>query len=78
MIRRRDSAPVIDLWRDIIDNPEESGGQGTADLWQAQLGREREYLRFHVRRKFNETHKPEILLSTCWRDCVKAAIRYNG
>ena len=68
-------APVIDLWRDIIDNPE---GLATKyrKLWQAQLGREREYYD-SVRRKFNETHKPEYFLYLLAR-CVKAAIRYNG
>ncbi|NLF08633.1 MAG: DNA adenine methylase [Pirellulaceae bacterium] len=68
-------APVIDLWRDIIEKPE-----GLAEkyrkLWQAQLGCEREYYD-SVRRKFNETHKPEYLLYLLAR-CVKAAIRYNG
>ncbi len=68
-------APVIDLWRDIIDNPE---GLATKyrKLWQAQLGREREYYDC-VRKKFNETHKPEFFLYLLAR-CVKAAIRYNG
>ena len=45
-------------------------------LWQAQLGREREYYD-SVRKKFNETHKPEYFLYLLAR-CVKAAIRYNG
>ncbi|MCX7425552.1 MAG: DNA adenine methylase [Planctomycetia bacterium] len=67
--------PVIDLWRDIIEKPE---GLATKyrTLWQAQLGREREYYD-SVRRKFNETHKPEYFLYLLAR-CVKAAIRYNG
>ena len=68
-------APVIDLWRDIIDNPERLATKYRR-LWQAQLGREREYYD-SIRRKFNETHKPEYFLYLLAR-CVKAAIRYNG
>ena len=45
-------------------------------LWRAQLGHEREYYDV-VRKKFNETHKPEHFLYLLAR-CVKAAIRYNG
>jgi DNA adenine methylase len=67
--------PVIDLWRDIIDNPEGLASK-YRKLWQAQLGREREYYD-SIRKKFNETHKPEYFLYLLAR-CVKAAIRYNG
>jgi len=66
--------PIIDLWREIIDHPEELAAKYRR-LWQAQLGREREYYDF-VRKNFNETHKPELFLYLLAR-CVKAAIRYN-
>jgi DNA adenine methylase len=68
-------APVMELWREIIDAPEKLAVK-YRKLWQAQLGREREYYD-SVRRKFNETHKPEYFLYLLAR-CVKAAIRYNG
>jgi DNA adenine methylase len=66
---------VIDLWREIIDDPEALAAKYRR-LWQQQLGREREYYDT-VREKFNETHKPEYFLYLLAR-CVKAAIRYNG
>jgi DNA adenine methylase len=68
-------APVVDLWREIIDDPEGLAAKYRR-LWQAQLGREREYYD-SVRRKFNETHRPDCFLYLLAR-CVKAAIRYNG
>jgi DNA adenine methylase len=68
-------SPVIDLWREIIERPEELAAKYRR-LWQAQLGQEREYYDI-VRKKFNQTHKPECFLYLLAR-CVKAAIRYNG
>lgn len=67
-------SPVIDLWREIVQRPEELSAAYNG-LWQAQLGGEREYYDV-VRRKFNENHKPEYFLYLLAR-CVKAAIRYN-
>ncbi|MBN2217885.1 MAG: DNA adenine methylase [Pirellulales bacterium] len=67
--------PLIDLWRNIINYPEQIAA-GYQKLWKAQIGREREYYDF-VRDKFNATHKPEYFLYLLAR-CVKAAIRYNG
>ena len=68
-------APMMDLWREIIDHPEELAAK-YRQLWLAQLGRERGYYDV-VRKKFNETHKAEYFLYLLAR-CVKAAIRYNG
>ncbi len=68
-------APLIDLWREIINRPEELATKYRR-LWRAQLGREREYFD-HVRTKFNETHEPGFFLYLLAR-CVKAAIRYNA
>jgi DNA adenine methylase len=68
-------APIIDLWKEIVERPEELA-IAYKRLWQAQLGQEREYYD-HVRRKFNKTHKPEYFLYLLAR-CVKAAIRYNA
>jgi len=67
--------PMIDLWRAIIDHPEDLSKK-YRKLWLAQLGDEREYYDF-VRKRFNETHKAEYFLYLLAR-CVKAAIRYNG
>jgi len=67
--------PIIDLWREIIDRPEELAAKYRR-IWQAQLGQERAYYDI-VRKKFNETRKPEYFLYLLAR-CVKAAIRYNG
>jgi len=68
-------APVIDLWRAILYDPEGLATQ-YRKLWNAQIGNEREYYD-SVRVRFNETHKPEYFLYLLAR-CVKAAIRYNG
>jgi DNA adenine methylase len=68
-------APLVDLWREIVDRPEELAGKYSR-LWRAQLGQERDYYDF-VRDKFNKTHMPEFFLYLLAR-CVKAAIRYNG
>jgi DNA adenine methylase len=68
-------APLVDLWREIIDCPEQLADKYSR-LWRAQLGRERDYYDT-VRDKFNATHKPEFFLYLLAR-CVKAAIRYNG
>jgi DNA adenine methylase len=68
-------APLVDLWREIVDRPEELAGKYSR-LWRAQLGQERDYYDV-VRDKFNATHKPEFFLYLLAR-CVKAAIRYNG
>jgi DNA adenine methylase len=67
--------PVIDLWREIINHPEELATKYSR-LWRAQLGREREYYDI-VRRNFNKHHTPECFLYLLAR-CVKAAIRYNS
>lgn len=67
--------PITDLWREIIDRPEKLADQ-YRELWQAQLGREREYYD-GVRTKFNKNHEPRYFLYLLAR-CVKAAIRYNG
>lgn len=68
------NAPLVDLWREILDNPE-----GLAEryryLWNAQQGREREYFD-RVRASFNQSQDPHKLLYLLAR-CVKAAIRYN-
>jgi DNA adenine methylase len=68
-------APLMALWREIIDRPEELAANYSR-LWNEQLGRERAYYD-RVRSAFNKTHSPECLLYLLAR-CVKAAVRYNA
>ena len=63
------------LWMEIIDKPEKMA-EAYGELWRAQLGREREYYDI-VRKRFNETEKPQYLLYLLAR-CVKASVRYNS
>jgi DNA adenine methylase len=67
--------PLIDLWREIINHPSRIAS-GYAELWDAQNERERVYYDF-VRKRFNETRRPDYLLYLLAR-CVKAAVRYNS
>jgi DNA adenine methylase len=67
--------PIVELWRAIIERPEDLADE-YRQLWQAQLGQEREYYDT-IREKFNRTHEPQYFLYLLAR-CVKAAIRYNG
>ena len=68
-------APLIDLWRKIIDTPHELSREYEA-LWHQQLGREREFFN-EVRARFNKSHNSADFLYLLAR-CVKAAIRYNS
>lgn len=68
-------APIIELWRCILDAPESLSEQ-YADRWHDQIGRERKYYDT-IRARFNKTHDPADFLYLLAR-CVKAAIRYNG
>jgi DNA adenine methylase len=68
-------APLIELWREIIHRPD-ALADSYALLWNAQLGREREYFNM-IRDRFNKDHDPADFLYLLAR-CVKAAIRYNA
>lgn len=68
-------APLVDLWREIIDRPSQLADQYES-LWHEQIGREREFFD-EVRARFNSSHEPADLLYLLAR-CVKAAIRYNS
>ena len=67
--------PLIDLWREIIENPE-AISLSYEKLWNAQVGNEREFFDI-VRSRFNQSHQPVDFLYLLAR-CVKAAIRYNS
>jgi DNA adenine methylase len=69
------NAPLINLWRDIINRPEGISSR-YSKLWQAQVGKEREFYDF-VRSMFNQTGRTDCLLYLLAR-CVKAAVRYNS
>jgi DNA adenine methylase len=62
------------LWERIIHDPD-GLSLDYARCWQNQNGREAEYYN-SIRREFNATHRPALLLFLLAR-CVKAAIRYN-
>lgn len=67
--------PLICLWREILNHPSRIASE-YAELWNAQIGRERVYYDF-VRDEFNRTLRPCYLLYLLAR-CVKAAVRYNS
>jgi len=69
------NGPLMDLWRLIIEEPEEIY-ERYRRLWEEQTGQERTYYD-HVRNLFNRTRRPEYLLYLLLR-CVKAAVRYNS
>jgi DNA adenine methylase len=66
--------PLTALWSRIIDHPNAIAAEYRR-LWEAQLGRERDYFD-EVRDLFNKSQSPEYFLYLLAR-CVKAAIRYN-
>jgi DNA adenine methylase len=66
---------LMNLWDEIINRPN-SIASAYEKLWQAQIGRERDYYDF-VRAQFNQTQRPHYLLYLLAR-CVKASVRYNA
>ncbi len=69
------NAPLMDLWRAILHDPDELIG-GYRRLWAQQLGDERAFYD-RVRVRFNRQQRPDDFLYLLAR-CVKAAIRYNA
>lgn len=69
------NSPLIDLWRDILDQPDRLANM-YEKLWRTQQGRERQFYDL-VRLRFNKTHQPYYLLYLLAR-CVKASVRYNA
>ena len=65
---------LMELWNRIIRDPDGLASD-YEQCWREQHGRQREYYNF-IRREFNSTQRPELLLFLLAR-CVKAAIRYN-
>lgn len=69
------NGPLMELWQTIINKPDHISSR-YEELWNAQLGREREYYDF-VRNQFNQTGRPDYFLYLLAR-CAKAAVRYNA
>ncbi|MBN1658523.1 MAG: DNA adenine methylase [Anaerolineae bacterium] len=69
------NAPLMDLWREIIECPEDLASKYQA-LWLEQLGDPKAYY-FQVRDEFNKTAKPDLFLYLLAR-CVKGSVRYNS
>lgn len=67
--------PLVQLWETIINNPK-SIIKSYLDIWHGQHGNEEDYY-YEIRKKFNETKRPEYLLFLLAK-CVKAAVRYNS
>ena len=67
--------PLMHLWEEIINNPENISAQYTI-LWNDQLGRERQFFN-DVRDRFNKNQEPADFLYLLAR-CVKSAVRYNN
>jgi DNA adenine methylase len=66
--------PLMNLWRAIIETPEEIAARYDA-LWQQQMGDPRSFYD-KVRAEFNQTGRPELFLYLLAR-CVKGSVRYN-
>lgn len=67
--------PLMDLWDQIINAPEDAA-KAYEQLWNQQLGREKDFYSF-VRDQFNKTQRPDYFLYLLAR-CVKASVRYNS
>lgn len=68
-------APLMRLWREIVDQPQALAERYSA-LWHQQQGRERAFFD-DIRTLFNQTHEPHYFLYLLARS-VKAVIRYNA
>jgi len=67
--------PLMDLWRAIIETPQEIASQ-YENLWHKQLQDPRSFYDT-VRDDFNRTEKPDLFLYLLAR-CVKGSVRYNS
>jgi DNA adenine methylase len=69
------NAPLMALWRMIIEQPQKLANQYEA-VWKAQHGDRRGYYD-KIRGEFNRTGRPHHFLYLLAR-CVKGAVRYNS
>ena len=69
------NAPLIALWREILERPMQLADR-YEKLWREQLADKKAFF-FQVRREFNETHAPDLLLYLLAR-IVKGSVRYSA
>ena len=69
------NAPLIVLWREILERPMQLADRYER-LWHEQLADKKAFF-FQVRRRFNETHAPDLLLYLLAR-IVKGSVRYSA
>ena len=69
------NAPLVALWREILERPMQLADRYES-LWRAQMA-DRKAFFFQVRRQFNETHAPDLLLYLLAR-IVKGSVRYSA
>ena len=69
------NAPLIALWREILERPMQLADR-YEKLWREQLVDKKAFF-FQVRRQFNETHAPDLLLYLLAR-IVKGSVRYSA
>lgn len=67
--------PLINLWREIINEPKKII-EDYRQLWGAQLDNEETFY-YEIREQFNLSKEPRYLLFLLAK-CVKAAVRYNA
>lgn len=67
--------PLITLWKEIIERPHLIS-ERYGSVWEAQLGKERDYFN-EIRCRFNESADPADFLYLLAR-CVKAGVRFNS
>ena len=69
------NAPLIALWQEILERPMQLADRYEC-LWHEQLADKKAFF-FQVRRQFNETHAPDLLLYLLAR-IVKGSVRYSA
>lgn len=67
--------PLMDLWKTIINSPEELANKYSS-LWYEQLQDPKQFY-LDVREEFNRNGSPHLFLYLLAR-CVKASVRYNS
>ena len=69
------NVPLMALWREILERPLQLADR-YENLWREQLA-DRKAFFFQVRRQFNQTHAPHLLLYLLAR-IVKGSVRYSA
>lgn len=69
------NASLMNLWIEMINNPGQISDE-YRKLWNAQLGKEKEFYNY-IRDEFNKEQRPDYFLYLLAR-CIKASVRYNS